>query len=61
MVLIPHRTKVVIEQLKLLHNKFDVGTMDTAFVCQRHYAQVLINNLGLNNANTKASTSMRGS
>ena len=61
MVLIPYRTKVVIEQLKLLHHKFDVGTMDTAFVCQRHYAQVLINNLGLNNANNKASTSMRGS
>ena len=61
MVLIPHRTKVVIEQLKLLHYKFDVGTMDTAFVCQRQYAQALINNLGLNNANIKASTSMRGS
>lgn len=45
MVLITHRTKVVTEQLKLLHYKFDVGTMDTAFVCQRHYAQVLMNNL----------------
>lgn len=51
MVLITHRTKVVTEQLKLLHYKFDVGTMDTAFVCQRHYAQVLINEFGLNGFN----------
>ena len=55
-----HWTKVTIEQLKMLHYKFNVGTMDTAFVCQKHYAHVLINKLGLNNANNKASIYMRG-
>ena len=38
----------------MLHNKFVVVPIDkasnnVAFVCQRNYAQVFINNIGLNN------------
>ena len=40
----------------MLHNKFLVVPIDkasgnVAFICQRHYAQVLVNELGLNNVN----------
>ena len=40
----------------MLHNKFYVVPLDkasgnVAFICQRHYAQDLINELGLNNVN----------
>ena len=46
------RVQVFTEQL--LHNKFVVSAIDkdsifVAFFCQRHYAQVLINELGVNN------------
>ena len=46
------RVQVFTEQL--LHNKFIVSAIDkdsiiVAFFCQRHYAQVLINELGVNN------------
>ena len=46
------RDQVFTEQL--LHNKFFVAAIDkdsiiAAFFCQRHYAQVLINDLGVNN------------
>ena len=46
------RDQVFTEQL--LHNKFFVAAIDkdsiiVAFFCQRHYAQVLINDLGVNN------------
>ena len=45
----------------MLHNKLVVAPIDkasgnVAFVCQMHYAQVLINELGLNNFNNITST-----
>ena len=52
------------EALKMLHNKFDIVLTDkasgnVAFVCQKHHAQVLINELGLNNANEIISRYMK--
>ena len=44
------------DDFKMLHNKFVVVPIDKAssnvvFICQRHYAQVLISERGLNNVN----------
>ena len=44
------KNKIVMEELKRLHNKFVVVAIgkasgNVAFVCQRHYAQVFINEL----------------
>ena len=52
------------EQLKIQRNKFVVFHIDeayvtTAFFCQRHYTQVLINGPGLNNVNNITSTCMK--
>ena len=45
--------EVTAEELKMLHKKFvviqiDKSRVNVAFVCKRRYAQVLINELGLN-------------
>ena len=52
------------EEIKTLHNKFIVVPIDkasgnVAFVLQRHYAQVLINEFGLNHVNNINSTSTK--
>ena len=51
--------KIITEELEILKNKFVVVHIDkdsdnVAFVCKNHYAQVLINELGLNNVNNIA-------
>ena len=51
------KDKRITEESKLLHNKSVVASVDNVsgnvpFVCKRHYAQVVINELGLNNVNT---------
>lgn len=43
-------------ELQILHNKFFIVLIDkasgnVAFICQRYYAQVFINELSLNNVN----------
>ena len=43
------------DELKMLHNKYispiNKASGNVTFICQRRYAQVLIKELGLNNAN----------
>ena len=51
------------KELKTLHKKFVVVPIDktsgnVAFVCQRHYTQFLITELGLNNVNNITVTYM---
>ena len=46
------RNKIITEELRIIHNKFVVVSIDKAsgnfaFVCQRPYSQVLISELGL--------------
>ena len=58
------KDKIVTEKLKLLHNQFVVVSIDhvsgnVAFFCQRHYAQVLINELGLSNVNAITTTFLK--
>ena len=55
------KNKIITEESKILHNKFVAFPIDkydgnVDFVCQRHYAQVLINELSLNNSNNITST-----
>ena len=55
------KVKRITEELKLLHDKSLVASVDNvsgnvAFVCKRRYAQIVINELGLNNVNTISSS-----
>ena len=50
------KDETITEELKTIHGKFvvitfDKGSSQVAFVCQRHYAQVMINEIGLNHIN----------
>ena len=52
------KDEIITEELKILHNKFFVipnskARGNVAFICQRHYAKVFINELGLNNVNNE--------
>ena len=58
------RDEIITEELKMLQNKFVVAPIDKAsgnvtFVCQRHYVQVLINEIGQNNVNKIISACMK--
>ena len=51
----------IIKQLEVLHSKFVITPIDkasnnVAFICKRHYAQVLVDELGLENTNDSAPT-----
>ena len=58
------RDEIITEELKMLQNKFAVAPIDKAsgnvtFVGQRHYVQVLINEIGQNNVNKIISACMK--
>ena len=55
------KDNIINEKLKMLQNKFIIVPIDKAsdnvvFLYQTHYAQVLINEFGLNNVNSISST-----
>ena len=50
------KDEIITDELKLLHDKFVVVPIDKAsgndaFVCQKHYVQVSISELRINNVN----------
>ena len=58
------KDKNIIKDLQTLHNKFVIVPIDkasgnVAFICQRHYANVLIKELGLENTDNTSPTYMK--
>ena len=57
------KNKIITEKQKILHNNavvpIDKSSGNAAFVCKRHYVQVLINELCLNNVNNITLTYMK--